>query len=407
MVPPHKWTFKGRFRANAYSWRASRLACKRLNEAVSEIRKVAKADPEVAADGAVALMERLWPALQGVDSSSGALGNAVNRTLQVLIPILIAAPADRKTRERWLDRLYEAVQEDGVNYLSPVEDCWGDICGLRELANQWADRILPLLRESWTEDEAGSWVVGANLCLSCLLKAERYQELQEVLSLRSHRFWFFDKFWAEALARQGRIEEAIAYAGRQRGVQYNELQILRFCERVLLEAGRREEAYHRYALRTASATTNLAVFRKTAEAYPERDAREILLDLIEERGDRGKWFAAAKDAGHLDIALECAGLGTTEPAMLIRAARDFAEIHPTFAAQVALQAIEGLLEGRGYEPVPLDIVKAYDYLMKAVRNSGETHWATTEVQKLMARGSPPRYPAMRQALLSHVQRTQG
>ena len=68
-----------------YSWRpfwifslsckASRLACQRLREAVSEIKKVAKKDPVLGAEGAVRLMEKLWPALQHEDSSSGALGS--------------------------------------------------------------------------------------------------------------------------------------------------------------------------------------------------------------------------------------------------------------------------------------------------------------------------------------------
>ena len=121
-MPAHKWTFKSRFRANAYGWKGTALASKRLKEAVSEIKKVAKSDPVTAADGAVGLMERIWPALQGIDGSSGALGSAVNRTLDGLIPFVIDAPADAKIRSKWLERLYEAVQEDGVDYLSPVED---------------------------------------------------------------------------------------------------------------------------------------------------------------------------------------------------------------------------------------------------------------------------------------------
>ena len=71
MASAHKWTFKARFRNEAYGWRASALATKHLKEAVSEIRKVAKADPLLAGDGVVTLMERIWPALQQVDSSSG------------------------------------------------------------------------------------------------------------------------------------------------------------------------------------------------------------------------------------------------------------------------------------------------------------------------------------------------
>jgi len=71
---PHKWTFTARFRTGVYGYKASRLACKRLREVVSEIKKVAKKDPVLGAEGAVRLMEKIWPSLEHVDSSSGALG---------------------------------------------------------------------------------------------------------------------------------------------------------------------------------------------------------------------------------------------------------------------------------------------------------------------------------------------
>jgi hypothetical protein len=85
----HKWAFPARFRAGSYSWKASRLACQRLREAVSEIKKVTKKDPLIGAEGAVRLMEKIWPALEHVDSSSGALGSAVNKTPGDLIPIVV------------------------------------------------------------------------------------------------------------------------------------------------------------------------------------------------------------------------------------------------------------------------------------------------------------------------------
>ncbi|MES9944690.1 MAG: hypothetical protein ABW080_07030 [Candidatus Thiodiazotropha sp.] len=73
----HKWSFAARFRSGAYSWKASRLACQCLYEAVSEIKKVVKKDPQIGAEGAVRLMEKIRRALEHVDSSSGALGSAV------------------------------------------------------------------------------------------------------------------------------------------------------------------------------------------------------------------------------------------------------------------------------------------------------------------------------------------
>jgi len=116
MTSGHRWTFKARFREGAYGWRGSALASKRLKEAVREIKSVAKSDRMLAAEGAVSLMERLWPALEHIDTSSGALGSAVHQTLEDLIPILISAPADMAMRSAWLERLYQAVLDDGVQY---------------------------------------------------------------------------------------------------------------------------------------------------------------------------------------------------------------------------------------------------------------------------------------------------
>src|SRR5262249_55854792 len=95
--------------------------------------KVLRTDPVAAGDGVVSLMERIWPAFQDIDTSSGALGGAVYRAQQELLPIAIEAPADRKTRDKWLDRLRQAIEDDGVDYLSLVQDRWGELCSSREV----------------------------------------------------------------------------------------------------------------------------------------------------------------------------------------------------------------------------------------------------------------------------------
>jgi hypothetical protein len=56
------------------------------------------------------------------------------------------APADHSARSKWLKRLFEAVQDDGVQYLSPVEDRFGEIALYPDLTNVYADELLPLLR---------------------------------------------------------------------------------------------------------------------------------------------------------------------------------------------------------------------------------------------------------------------
>ena len=389
----HKWVFKARFRAGAYGWRGSGLASKRLKEAVSEINKVAKREPVEAAEGSVALMERLWPAFQDIDTSTGALGGAVSGTLQKLIPLLIDAPADEKTRRQWLERLFTAIQEDGVDYLAPLEDRWGEICVLPELADSWAEFLMPTVRRVWSDHSSFAFVNGGHACLSCLLHLGRYRELNELLSLQAHPIWSTEQFGAEALARQGMTDAAIAFAEARRVDGYGEWHIIRFCERVLLEAGREQEAYRDYGLLAADGNTYLSVFRTTVRKYPKLDPRQILLDLISTRGGKGKWFAAAKSAGYLDVALDCAAVGTSEPATLIRAARDFLDKDPAFATQIALQAIQDLVAEKGYDPTPLDAVAAFDLAIAGASQLEKQEWVEKEINRIVdqadALGSAP------------------
>ena len=385
MAPVQKWQFKARMRARSYNWRGTALATARLKASVSEIKKVAKTDPVAAGDGVVSLMERIWPAFQDIDTSSGALGTAVSRTLDELIPILIAAPADHAITSMWLERLFEAVQNDGVQYLAPVEDRWGEIARYPDLINDYADRLLWVVGRAWAVRNGFEYVAGTAICLSCLLEAGRYAELQELLATRRSKFWSWHRFGAEALVRQGLWEAAIDFAEGVRDTAnspYEDGSIDRFCEDLLIRHGRSNEAYRRYGLVAAGGTTNLATFRALTKRYPDRDRRQTLIDLIETRGDKGKWFAAAKDAGFLDIALECAELSGVDPSTLVRAARDFCDKEPRFAAVVGLLAIRHLLAGGGYDPQVSEAADAATHLLAAARQIGAVDWARAELGKL-------------------------
>lgn len=138
----YKWEFKARFRRRAFGWR-SRPAIERVRQAVREIRKVARRDAVLAAEGAVSFLERVPPALERVDSSSGAIGTAVNNAIAELVPIIARAPADAGTREGWLERLFEAHASQEIPWL--VEDIvrlrkddalFNDILGIRGTASR-------------------------------------------------------------------------------------------------------------------------------------------------------------------------------------------------------------------------------------------------------------------------------
>ena len=85
--PAYKWAFAARFRRHAFGWR-SQPAVQRVRDAAAEIQKVAKKDPALAAAGAVLFLEKVSPALEQVDSSSGAIGTAVNHAIETCATII-------------------------------------------------------------------------------------------------------------------------------------------------------------------------------------------------------------------------------------------------------------------------------------------------------------------------------
>jgi hypothetical protein len=112
---------------------------------VSEIKKIARRDPLLGGEGAVLLLERISPALENVDGSSGAIGTAVNNAMSDLIRIIAEAPAEGRTREAWLERLWTAHEADEMPYIERPADHWGELCASKELAAVWADRLIGTL----------------------------------------------------------------------------------------------------------------------------------------------------------------------------------------------------------------------------------------------------------------------
>ena len=385
MTAKRTWTFKARLRSRAFGWRGSHLACQRLKEAVTEIKKIARTDPVAAGDGVVSLMERIWPAFQDIDTSSGALGGAVYWVQQELLPIAIEAPADRKGRDKWLDRLWQAIEDDGVDYLSPVGSRSGELCGSREVASHWADRFLGLLKTGWSDPRPGSYFRGTGACLSSLLAAGRHQELLEVLALQRFPYWHDRQFGMQALLAEGRAEEALAYAEASRGLNQPEAAIDAACEKILLDLGRADEAYEKYALTANGSSTGLATFRALVRKYPGRDPKKILLDLATSSGEPGRWFAAAKDAGFLDLALEFANTGRTDPRTLSRASRDFLKKDARFCLEVGRLAIQRIIEGYGYELNGIDVLDALNHYIAAAETRGVAMQARADVPAMASK----------------------
>ena len=354
---PFKWEFRSRFRTNAFGWRGSKLAIQRLNEAAKEIRGTK--DPILRAEGAILLLERLWPALQQVDSSSGALGTATNAVVHELVQYIIDAPADTKLRGKWLGRLWQAMEEDGVDFLYEVSERWGEVCVDPEVASGWAEQLRFPVELTWKE---GGYYRGAPAFLSCLLQAQRHEELLARIDQAPYLSWFYRRYGVKALAAAGKWEEAIRYAEASQGHNDSYTPIAAACEAILLDAGRIEEAYRCFALAATSATNHLARFRSLAKKYPHLPPEQILGDLIANSpGEEGKWFATAKTLGFFELAAALAHKSPVDIATLNRAARDFFEKEPAFALESALAALHWLAAGRFYEITGADVHEAVRY----------------------------------------------
>lgn len=382
----HKWQFASRFRRHAFGWRSD-TPVQRIKEAIAEIKQVARKESVLAAEGAITLLEKLSPALEQVDSSSGALGSAVNKAIDTLVPIIVKAEVEPKQRQRWLDRLWQALQDDEMPYIELLGDYWGELCVTPELASHWADEFLPLVEHVWSPTASGhGFFKGTSACLASLYAAGRHQELLALIDKAPFKWWHDRRWGVKALSALGKKAEAIRYAEESRGLNDPGWQIAQDCEAILLSSGLFDEAYRRYALEANQGTTHLATFRAIAKKYPNKQPDEVLRDLIASTpGAEGKWFAAAKDAGLFDVATELATRSPTDPRTLTRAARDFAEKQPDFALAAGLAALRWISFGHGYEITGGDVLDAHAAVMHAASKAGiATEGVNAQIREMCA-----------------------
>jgi hypothetical protein len=380
----HKWEFKARFRRHAFGWK-SQPAIQRVKQAVAEIKKVGRTDPVLAADGAVAFIERISPALEHVDGSSGAIGTAVSNALAELVPIIAGAPADARTRDAWLERLWDAHEADQIPYIERLGDHWGELCVLKDLASRWADRLVGITRMALSPDpNLRGHFHGTSACLSALFTAGRYPEIVELVAA-DRIIWPYKRWAVKALAAMGKKAEAIQYAECCRSPWASDGDIDALCEEILLSSGLVDEAYRRYGVRAHRGGTYLATFRAVAKKYPHKKPGEILADLVKSTpGDEGKWFAAAKETGLYDEALALASRTPCDPKTLTRAARDLADDQPAFAMRAGLLALHWLVQGYGYEITGADVWAAYSSTLKAAEKNGTARDAREQIKSMVA-----------------------
>lgn len=380
----HTWTFAPRFRRGAFGWR-SQPAITRVKEAVAEIKKLVRKQPELAAEGAILFLEKVSAALQNVDSSSGAIGSAVNRAIDELAPIIAAAAAEPALRAKWLERLYEAHASDEIPYIECLADYWGQLCASPEVASEWADRLLGMTEMAWRPEPAlCGYYHGTLMCLSALLHAGRHEQLLALIGTAPYRSWTYRQWGMKALIAQGKKAEALRYAETSAGRNDNPFAIARACEEILLASGMAEEAYRRFAIAANEGTTYLATFRTIVKKYPHKTKEAILRDLVASTPlEEGKWFAAAKDAGLLELAIELANRSPVDHRTLIRAAGDHVESSPAFAMEAGIAALKWILAGRSYEVAAIEVMLAFDAIKRSASNLGHTGEVLARVRALL------------------------
>ncbi|GGE65521.1 hypothetical protein [Massilia psychrophila] len=375
MATAYKFQFAPRFRRRAFGWKSD-TPIQRIKEALSEIKAVAKKEPVLAAEGAVLFLEKLAPAIEQVDSSSGRIGSAVNRAIETLVPIITKADVSGAVRQKWLERLWAALQEDDIPYLEYLGEFWGELCVTPEIASNWADYLSPTLTTMWDQCARSGgygYFKGTSACLSALYTAGREDELMSLIAKSEYKYksWHNRVWGAKALAKAGKRVEAIQYAEDSTGLNAPLAAIAAFCEGVLLASGFADEAYSRYAIEATYATTHLATFKAIVKKYPGRPRETILRDLVASQpGQEGKWFAAAKDAGFFELAIELANSSPSDPRTLIRAARDFALERPEFALAAGMTGLRGIANGWGYDITGVDVLDAYAAVMAAASAGG-------------------------------------
>jgi hypothetical protein len=381
-----RWTFRSRLRRHAFGWR-SQPAITRIKEAVAEIKKAARKDPLLGGEGAVLWLEKISPAIEQVDSSSGAIGTAVNNAIEALVPIIANAPADDRLRDDWLNRLWQAVEADDIPYIEILAGYWGDLCATVQCASRWADEFIDGVRMTWgPKPELQGYYKGTAACLSALLKAGRNEEILQLLQRAPYKFWHYRQWGVKALMAMGKKGEALSFAEDSRGLNQPDFLISEACEQILLSSGLSEQAFSRYAIEANQKSTYLATFRAIAKKYPHKEPADILKDLAASTsGEEGKWFAAAKSAGLYGQAIELANQSPCDPRTLIRAARDMVEKEPRFALEAGLAALRWMAQGYGYEVTSLDIRQAYDWTSKAAEHAGCMSEALQRLRDLVAK----------------------
>lgn len=353
-----------------------------LHRAVGELRRAARHDPLRAGAGAVLLCEGLPAALEAIDDPVGTATGAVARAIDALAPVL-AAPCAPATRELWLERLWAALVEDDAGHLRRLAEHWGSLCVGPAVAAAWAGRLLPAAREAVASASSVA-------CLASQVAAGLHEDALALLATRPIAVWPERQFGVLALAARGEVDAALAYAAVSNPLGHRHAQdIARVCEAALLAAGRREEAYRRFAPAAHLRQNCRQTFAALLRVYPEVGPSRLLTDLLlASPGQEGRWFATAVSLRFYALAAEIAGRVPCDPRTLVRAGTQRLAADPAFAGEVAIAALASICGGHGVEITGEDVFAAYDLARDAALRTGDQPRLLAQVAALCDQPHP-------------------
>ena len=405
----YAWDFKRYFKAKAFGWKGTQLAKKRISSALKEINKINKTNKILAAEGSIYLMSRFWPAFQHIDTSSGSLGNVVNHAMEKLLLTIIEAPAELVIRQHWLDILWNILQNDGVDYVAAIAEYWGELSGYPDEASRRADQFSFIVKEEWNCHRA---IVHFDVAyLSALFYSGRFDEILEVTEKAPYMTWQIKKIVARVLALTD-VDKAINYAEQVCGIiNQSQYEVYKYCEKLLIDCARIEEAYERYGIMANQASTYINWFNKIKKKYKSiKSDKQILLDLINSKvAEPGKWFAVANKLQYYDLAVELVQNSPADPKTLTRAAKNCLKKNPSYALEIAIRSLHWIVMGYGYEITNYDVLDAMTVLEKSAEVTNQTKKVIKKVNAMVDNKSSNFYAQIISTYMSthFAQKTRG
>lgn len=391
-VPP-TWAFASQLVPDRTAGQPARVVVGALHRALGELRRVARRDPARALDGAALCLALIPPAIEPVPDPLGSVAGEVVRVIDGLVPLLTAGP-----EVGWdgrLERLAALLEADDAGCLLRLGERWGALCRGPTRARGWAERLRPAL----AAERVGPTGEGV-ACLSSHVSSGMFEETLAALAARPIAVWPERQFGVLALAGRGEVDAALAYAEASNPLGHrHEREIARVCEGVLLAAGRREEAYRRFAAAAHARQNCLQTFKGLARTYPEVERGQLLADLLDaSAGQEGRWFATACALRFHALAAELAASSPSDPRTLCRHGQARLDVDPRFARAVALAALRWIAAGHGIEIAGADVFAAYDLACAAGERLGAGAETRARVRALL--DQPTAAAAWAQQLLS-------